>query len=354
MLVSPKKRLRLGRIRKIVGEIASLKKKNYEVIIVTSGAIGMGSSRLHLNEKSSSMPQKQAIAAIGQNLLMSVYEKLFRRYGSIVAQVLLTAEDLRDRKRYLNVRNTLFTLLNYKVIPIVNENDTVAVEEIQFGDNDTLSALIASKVEADLLIVLSDIKGLYTADPRKDKKAKLIRVVEEITPWMESVAGKAGTLRGTGGMWTKIQAAKVATGSGVTMIVADGNRDRVITSLMEGEDVGTKFLPRKTKLSSRKRWIAFNLPLSGRIFVDEGAKRALIEKGKSLLPSGIVKVEGGFEIGDGVRIVDSQGKEFGRGLVYYSSSEVERIAGKKTKDIQQILGHKDYDEVIHRDNLVIL
>jgi glutamate 5-kinase len=346
--------LKLGRIRKIVGEIANLKKKNYEVIIVTSGAIGMGSSRLHLEKKPSSMREKQAIAAIGQNLLMSVYEKLFRKYGFIVAQVLLTAEDLRDRRRYLNARNTLFTLLNYKVIPIVNENDTVAVEEIQFGDNDTLSALIASKVEADLLIVLSDIKGLYTADPRKDKKAKLIKVVEKITPRMESVSGKAGTLRGTGGMWTKIQAAKVATGSGVTMIVANGNRDRVITSLMEGEDVGTKFLPRKTKLSSRKRWIAFNLPLLGKIFVDEGAKRALVEKGKSLLPSGIVKVEGEFEIGDGVKILDSQEKEFGRGLVYYSSSEIERIAGKNTRDIEGILGHKDYDEVIHRDNLVVL
>jgi glutamate 5-kinase len=346
--------LRLGRIRKIVKEIAHLKKKNHQVIIVTSGAIGMGSSRLRLEEKSSSVPQKQAIAAIGQNLLMSVYEKLFRRQGSIVAQVLLTAEDLRDRKRYLNARNTLFTLLNYKVIPIVNENDTVAVEEIQFGDNDTLSALIASKVEADLLIILSDIKGLYTADPRKDKKAELIKMVKEITPRMESIAGKAGTLRGTGGMHTKIQAAKVATGSGATMIVADGNRERVLTSIMEGKEVGTKFLPRKRRLSGRKRWIAFNLRPCGKIFVDEGAKKALIEKGKSLLPSGIRKVEGEFKMGDGVKITDARGKEFGRGLVHYSSSEIERIAGKKTKDIQAILGYKDYDEVIHRDYLVIL
>lgn len=323
------------------------------MIVVTSGAIGMGVSKLGLNKKLQSVSQKQAVAAIGQNLLMRIYEKLFKKYNCAVAQVLLTAEDLRDRERYLNARNTLFTLFTYKTIPIINENDTVAIEEIQFGDNDTLSALVASKVEADLLIILSDIEGLCTEDPRKTRKAKLIKSVEKITPQIESMGGKAGSFRGTGGMSTKIQAGKIATSAGVMMVVANGNKDKVIASIIKGEDIGTRFLPKKDKISSRKRWIAFNLPLSGKIFVDEGAKEVLLNKGKSLLPSGIIKVEGKFERGDAVSIVDSKGKEFARGLVYYPVSAIKKIAGKQTKDIGGILGYKDYDEIIHRNNLVI-
>lgn len=360
-LLTEKNGLNLKRIEEIVDQLASLQKKNKEIILVTSGAIASGMGRLKL-KKLTTMPQKQAAAAIGQNLLMGIYERLFKKRGCLVAQILLTSEDIENRERYLNARNTLLTLLNYKAIPIVNENDTVAVDEIKFGDNDTLSALVASKVEADLLILLTDTKGLYTVDPRRReaglthaplRAAGFIEEVSEITPQLEKMASGPGTRRGTGGMGTKLQAAKIVRSSGIAMVIADGRIENVLLRLLAGEHLGTLFLP-KTRLKSRKRWIAFGVILKGKIRVDEGAQEAIFKRGKSLLPSGITEVKGRFSIGDGVSIIDEENREFARGIVSYSSSEIEKIMGKKTQKIEKILGYKDYDEVIHRDNLVIL
>lgn len=350
-LLTEKNRLNLEMMEKIVDQLASLQKKNKEIILVTSGAIASGMGGLNL-KRLTSIPQKQAAAAVGQNLLMGIYERLFKKKGCLVAQILLTSEDIQDRERYLNARNTLLTLLNYKAIPIVNENDTVAVDEIKFGDNDTLSALVASKVEADLLIILTDTKGLYTTDPQK-RGAGFIEEVSEITPQLERMASGPGTLRGTGGMITKLRAAKISRSSGVAMVIADGRMRNVIKRILAGERLGTLFLP-KERLKSRKRWIAFGVALKGKIRVDEGAEEAISKRGKSLLPSGIIEVKGRFSIGDGVSIIDEEGEEFARGIGSYSSSEIEKIMGKKTQKIEKILGYKDYDEVIHRDNLVIL
>lgn len=350
-LLTEKNRLNLKRMEEIVDQLASLQKENKEIILVTSGAIAGGMGRLGLR-KLTTMPQKQAAAAIGQNLLMGIYERLFKKRGCLVAQVLLTSEDIQNRERYLNARNTLLTLLNYKAIPIVNENDTVAVDEIRFGDNDTLSALVASKVEADLLIILTDTGGLYTTDPKR-RGARFIEEVSEITPQLEKMASGSGTLRGTGGMVTKLRAAKIARSSGVAMLIADGRIRNVIKRLLAGERLGTFFLP-KERLRSRKRWIAFGLPLSGKIKIDEGAKEAISKRNKSLLPSGILEVKGRFSVGDGVSIIDEGDREFARGIVSYSSREIEKIKGKKTSQIEEILGYTDYDEVIHRDNLVLL
>lgn len=309
--------------------------------------------RLGITQKPKTIPEKQALAAVGQGLLMQVYAKLFSEYGKTVSQVLLTREDLMERKRYLNARHAFFTLLDYNMIAIVNENDVVAVDELKFGDNDTLSALVAGLVDADLLIILSDIEGLYTADPRKDSNASLISQIAEITPEVEALAGGAGSLTGTGGMFTKIQAAKIATNSGVAMVIANGSREGIIGELVAGQELGTLFLAKEHKLHSRKRWLAFGIPLHGALIVDTGAEKALVERGKSLLPSGIVALEGSFHTGDLVAVLSQGGQEIARGLVNYSSEEIELIKGCSTKDIINLLGHKHYDEVIHRDNLAV-
>lgn len=339
-------------IKRIVDEVAELLNSGGEAIIVTSGAIGAGLGRLKL--QGHSIREKQALASIGQSHLMSIYEKFFSRHNRLVAQILLTSEDLAHRQRYLNARNTLLTLLHLGVVPIVNENDTVAVEEIKFGDNDRLSALVASKVEAEQLIILTDVDGFFTQDPHSGKKGELIKEIKEITPELEEKANGRGTLRGTGGMVTKLEAAKIATASGITMYIANGNRKEVLKEIWNGKNPGTKFLPAKEKIVSRKRWIAFDTRIEGKIIVDDGARDALLKGGKSLLPSGICSVEERFDTGACVSIVDRQGKEFARGLTFYSSNEIEKIKGKKTSQIEKILGYKDYDEVIHRDNLVIL
>lgn len=354
LIGSPATGLNLERMEKLVDEIASLRRSQVEVILVTSGAIGAGMKELSLKERPKTIPQKQAAAAVGQSRLMHLYEQLFQKRGYLVAQILLTQDDFNDRRRYLNARYTLTTLLKFKVIPIINENDSVAVEEIKFGDNDTLSALVTNLIEADLLILLSDIDGLYTADPHKKKEARLIQTVEAVDSKMEELAGGAGEPTSTGGMYTKLQAAKIVTGSGEPVVIANGNASRVIQRILEGEEIGTLFLPRGEKIASRKRWIAFTLPQQGRIFIDQGAKEALKDKGKSLLPSGIVRVEGKFDEGDVVSIIDEDDQEFARGLSNYSGEEVDKIKGAKTKDIESILDYKPYDEVVHRDNLVIL
>lgn len=341
-------------LNRLITEAAGFFSRGGEIIIVTSGAIALGAKELQLSEKPKTLPLKQAAAAIGQPVLMDYYREKFSEQRIAVAQVLLTKADMEDRERYLNIRNTLFTLLEHRVIPVINENDTVAVEEIKFGDNDNLSALVASKIEADLLIVLTDVDGLCAADPRKDKQAKVIPIVEKITPEIEKIASKCpGSCFGTGGMQSKIQAAKIVTRSGVTMVIANGTKPGILKDIVEDKLVGTKFIAVKQSLESRKRWIAFGAQKRGKIFIDKGAARALVQQGKSLLPIGVVSVEGDFAAGDMVAVF-SQDKEIARGLTFYSAEQIKKILRKKTSEIEKILGSKDYDEIIHRDNLVVL
>lgn len=345
-------KLNLAQLEYLVRELAELRHRDIEVILVTSGAVGAGIGKLGLKQKPKNIPEKQALAAIGQGILMQMYEKLFSEYGEVVAQILLTREDINQRERYLNARNTLLTLLRLGAVPIINENDTVAFEEIKFGDNDTLAALVAGLVDADLLVILSDIDGLYTADPRKERSAQLIKVVEELTPEIIALAGRPGSVLGSGGMMTKIQAAKIVSTSGIPMIVANGSRKDVLKDIIRGDNPGTLFLPCDHRLNSRKAWIGYASKASGFLLVDEGAEKALVEQGKSLLPSGVSSVEGKFERGCVISIRGAQG-EIGRGIVNYSSAEISKIKGCQTKEISKILGHKDFDEVVHRDNFTL-
>jgi glutamate 5-kinase len=342
-----------ARIGQLAADVAGLLARPLEVALVSSGAIASGTARLGLRERPRSIPEKQAAAAAGQVALMWHYEQAFAGHGRRVAQVLLTQEDISHRARYLNARNTLLTLLGYGALPIVNENDTVAVEEIKVGDNDNLAALVAYLIEADLLILLSDTDGLYTGDPHRDAAAARIDTVEAITPEMERLAGAQGPL-GTGGMVTKLQAAQKATAAGIPMVIADGRRRGVLAAVLGGEAVGTYFSPRADRLTARKRWIAFALPAQGVLDVDAGARRALVQGGKSLLPSGVVKVEGDFAAGDAVGLRDADGHEFARGIVNYDAREIGLLRGAKTGDIERLLGYRVGDEVIHRDNLVLL
>jgi len=340
-------------IEKLVRDIATLSKRNKEIVLVSSGAIGMGRRKLGVKNKLITIPSKQALASIGQTDLMNLYYQFFQKHNLSIGQVLLTRTDLFSRSSYLNARNTILTLLKLKVIPIVNENDTVAVEEIKFGDNDTLSALVAGLIDADLLIIFSDIEGLYTADPKKDPEAKLIKEVKRIDEEVEKIA-KSSIIKGrVGGMQTKIEAAKIATHSGIPVIIG-GEKENFLPDIFSGKKVGTLFLPQATHLASRKRWIAYGHRSRGEIIVDRGAKDALVKRGRSLLPAGIKEVEGDFEIGDSVILLDEEKKEFARGIVYYSSKELKKIKGIKSSFIESLLGYKYYDEVIHRDNLVIL
>ncbi len=341
------------RIGQLAADLSAIAARPVEVALVSSGAIASGTARLGLRERPRSIPEKQAAAAAGQVALMWHYEQAFAAHGRRVAQVLLTQEDISHRARYLNARNTLLTLLGYGVLPVINENDTVAVEEIKVGDNDNLAALVAYLIEADLLVLLSDIDGLYTGDPHRDPTATRIELVEAITPEMERLAGAQGPL-GTGGMVTKLQAAQKAMAAGIPMVIADGRRAGALEAVLRGEPIGTYFAPRGDRLAARKRWIAFAIPPQGVLQVDAGARRALVDGGKSLLPSGVVKAEGEFAAGDAVGVRDPEGQEFARGIVNYDAREVALLRGAKTNDIERILGYRVLDEVIHRDNLVIL
>ena len=344
-----------SRIDRLAREIADLANQGKEIILVSSGAVAVGVDRLGLPAKPKTIPGKQAAAAVGQGVLMHTYEKIFAEYGQIVAQVLLTRVDSVDRHRYTNSRNTFLALLEHKVIPIVNENDVVAIDELKIGDNDNLSALVAGIVDADLLIILSDIDGLYTANPQKDPHAKLVNEVTDITPEIEASAGDAGSKVGTGGMFTKIQAAKMATSSGINMIIASGEEKDAISRILEGEEIGTLFVSRENRLQFRKRWLAFGARLAGKIVVDDGCAKAVRKAGGcSILPAGITDVEGEFEAGNTISVVNKAGHELARGLSNYSSEELDLIKGAKTSEIENILGHKHFDEVIHRDDLVIL
>jgi len=337
---------------RLAREISAARKRGYEVVLVSSGAIAAGMGRLGLLEKPKTMPEKQASAAIGQSALMWSYEKAFSFYGEKVAQILLTRDDLSNRNRYLNARNTLLTLLDFGVIPIINENDTVVVQEIKFGDNDNLSALVTNLVNADLLVILSDIDGLYDKDPRVHKGARLITYVGQITEEMEQKA--TGTLSpfSIGGMVTKLQAARKAALFGVPTVLANGMMEGLLEKILRGEDVGTLFTSQVNKLTSRKHWIAFTLEPQGRIVVDEGAKKAILQKGKSLLPSGVLSAEGKFSLGDPVALSDLNGQDFAKGLTNYDSSEINKIKGLKTSEVESRLGYKYSDEIVHRDDLV--
>jgi len=335
-------------------EISNLKRKGYEVILVSSGAIAAGMEKLGYKTRPQSITQKQATAAVGQGRLMNIYESYFSRHQQIVAQILLTHDDLSHRRRFLNARNTLLTLLELGIIPIINENDTVVVDEIKFGDNDNLSALVTNLIEADLLIILTDIEGLCDADPRYDPQAHCIPLVEDIDVGMGGVVGDTDGLWSVGGMVSKIEAARKASRSGIPTVIACGTQEGVLHQILKGKEIGTLILPKKEALSSRKHWIAFNLKPKGDIVVDEGAKKAIVQRGKSLLPSGVVKVKGTFGRGDPVSCLGPRAKEFARGLVNYSAIELDKIKGQKTEQIETILGYKYSDEIIHRDDLVVL
>jgi glutamate 5-kinase len=342
------------RLETLAQEVADLKRQGYEVVIVSSGAILSGLDKLGLTERPKSLPVKQAAAAVGQSRLIWAYEKAFEARGLKVAQILLTQEDLADRKRFLNSRNTLTTLLEYDVIPVINENDTVAVEEIRFGDNDNLAGLVTHLIDAQLLVILSDVEGLFTDDPRHHPDAQLLPVVQQVNSETVRLAKDTTTREGTGGMRSKVQTARDVAAYGVPTVIASGRRQGVLTEILKGNPVGTLFLPAGGRRTSRKHWIAFTSRTKGRLSLDSGAVEALTAKGKSLLPSGVVRVEGRFEAGDAVSCLDPQGREVAKGLVNYSADDVDKIKGAKTAEIAKILGRNDYDEVIHRDNLVIL
>lgn len=347
-------KLNLEQIERLVRQLSDLRNQGKDVVLVSSGAIGAGMGKLNLEQRPKTIPEKQAVAAVGQGILLHIYEKMFSEYGQATAQLLLTKADLEHRQRFLNGRNTLLTLLKLGVIPIVNENDTVAFEEIKFGDNDTLAALVGTLIDADLVILLTDIDGFYDGDPRKNKIAKRISVVETINEEIESLAGSVGSKFGSGGMITKITAARIAVNAGIPLMIAHGADEHIIRKLTSGEDMGTLFLPIDMKPHLRKSWIAFGSHVGGALVVDDGAKEALLHKGKSLLPSGIMEVEGDFSAGAVVKILDQQGREFARGISNYSRLELQKIKGQKSKDICPILGYKDFDEVIHRDNLSLV
>lgn len=341
-------------IARIAADVAALVHERREVALVSSGAIATGVARLGLKARPRSIPEKQAAAAVGQSALMWEYEHAFKKHGIAVGQVLLTGQDISDRSRYLNARNTLLALLDFGVLPVINENDTVAVDEIKVGDNDNLAALVAHLIDADLLVLLTDVDGFYTGNPRQDPSARRLETVEAITDEIQQMVYDASARVSVGGMATKLQAAQKASASGIPMVIASGREAGVLPRLLQGESIGTYFQPRDDRLAARKRWIAFAVPPQGRLSVDAGAKKALTERGKSLLPSGVVAVEGQFRAGEVVALTLVDGPEFARGLVSYEADEVRRILGAKTADIERLLGYEGVDEVVHRDNLVIL
>lgn len=334
-------------------QIAALRKRNKEVVLVSSGAIACGMQRLGWTKRPHAVHELQAAAAVGQMGLVQIYERAFAAHGLATAQILLTHEDLADRKRYLNARSTLTTLLQLGVVPIINENDTVVTDEIKFGDNDTLGALVANLVEAEALIILTDQSGLYTADPRKDPNATLIHEAAAGDEALEGMAGGAGTSIGKGGMITKVLAAKRAARSGAHTAIASGKETDVMLRLASGETIGTLLLAKTPPLAARKQWLADHLQLAGKLYIDTGAVKALRE-GRSLLPVGITSIEGDFERGAVVACLSPERKELARGLANYASSEARLIAGKPSSDIESILGYIDEPELIHRDNLILL
>ena len=345
--------LNVAAIAAISSQICQLLDRGVEVILVSSGAMASGMKKMGLAKRPEAIPRRQAIAAVGQAGLIQEWEAAFARSDRKVAQILLTSDDLTSRKRYLNARNTLNTLLEWQVVPIINENDTIMVEEIKLGDNDNLAAMIALLLDADIFVNLTDIDGLYDKDPRIHPDARLISRVVTYGRDIEKYAGDIPGALGTGGMLSKIKAARKVTMSGIPMVIAKGHRPDVLLRLIEGEAHGTFFVPREQKLNRKKCWIGYTVKTAGTLTVDAGAARALLSNGKSLLPSGIVDVNGQFAVGAAVAVVDGDGQPIGNGLVNYGADEIRTIMGLKSSQIKARLGQKTYDEVIHRDNLVI-
>ncbi len=351
-VLTRKNGLNLNVIDDLATEICWLRKKGIEIILVSSGAIAAGLKKAGLSKRPPSLSQMQALAAMGQSTLVKSYEEAFSRHGAKAAQILLTRDDLTHRRRYLNARNTLFTLLAWQIIPIINENDTVVVDEIKFGDNDNLSALVTNLTESQLLINLTNIEGLYNKDPRHHADAQLIETVEKVDRRLTKVANTIPGFLGTGGMATKITAAKNVALGGIPSVIANGLKPNILKDIFSGKGVGTFFLPDKISLSSKKQWIAFTKSPKGKIAIDAGAEKALMENGKSLLPSGIHAVQGKFSMGDSVIILNRNNEAVAVGIVNYSSGDLMKIMGSKTSEIESILGYRHDDEVIHRDNLI--
>ena len=344
-----------NQIMELSKQVIKLCSGGYSVVVVSSGSIGAGISALGLQKRPNNLPELQAAAAIGQGKLIEIYNECFTKHGYHAAQLLLTRQDFEDRQRYLNTCNTLHSLLNFKAIPVINENDTISVEEITFGDNDILSALVTNLLRADLLILLSSVDGLYTTPPTSDKSCSVLSVVDFVSDDIKKLAFKQKTREGTGGMKSKLEAASIATSSGEAVIIANGRQPDILSKIMNYDNVGTLFLPYKKKIASRKRWIGFIARPKGEVYIDEGALDALQKKGKSLLPSGVMKIDGNFVKGDVVSIVNvSENREIARGLMNYSAEEVQKIKGLSSSLIKKTLGYKPYDEIIHRDNMVLL
>lgn len=341
-------------IRNWAQQIATLRKDGHKVVLVSSGAIAEGMQRLGWKQRPSALHELQAAAAVGQMGLIQVYESCFGAHGLHTAQILLTHADLADRERYLNARSTLRTLLTLGVVPVINENDTVVTDEIKFGDNDTLGALVANLIEADALIILTDQIGLFTADPRKDPNATLVSLAQAGDERLVTMAGGAGSHIGSGGMLTKVLAAKRAARSGAHTVIASGHEIDVLPRLMRGNSIGTLLEAQPLPLTARKQWLADHLQISGKVTLDAGAAHALRNEGKSLLPIGVTNVSGKFERGTVVAILDMNGQEIARGLINYNAMEARRIAGHASNEIESLLGYVDEPELIHRDNLIIL
>ncbi|PIE59535.1 MAG: glutamate 5-kinase [Desulfobulbus propionicus] len=341
-------------IEALARQISFLRESGREVILVSSGAVAAGRQTLGVARKDhEELRLKQALAATGQGLLMQAYEQAFSPYNQKVAQILLTHDDVSHRKRYLNVRNTILTLFDFGVVPVINENDTVSREELRFSDNDTLAALITNMIGADMLIILSDVDGLFTANPGMDATARPVYTVLEITEEIEQMASHSTSSLGTGGMLAKIHAAKMVALSGGSSFIGPGRNKNILQELFSGATIGTFFLPARERITRRKHWIAYVLRPEGTLILDDGASRALVMHGKSLLPSGILNVQGEFDVGAPVQCVDSRGQVIASGLTNYCSGDIIRIMGLKSSEIASALGHKDCDEVIHRDNLVL-
>lgn len=345
-------RLDADRIASLAEQVHQIRCKGIQLVLVSSGAIGAGMGLLGLKERPKDLSHLQAAAATGQAHLIHLYDKAFRPHGYHAAQVLLTANDFKSRSRYLNVRNTLRTLAEYHTIPIINENDTVSTEEIKLGDNDRLAAMVAGLIQADLLIILSVVDGLLTGDPTNPDSHR-IPLVERYDDELLNLVGASKSSRGTGGMKTKLEAVRTATAVGVNVLIANGKRTNVLSELLSGADIGTLFQAEGDGVSGWKRWIGYTIPPKGRMVLDAGARRAVEQQGKSLLAIGIVKIEGDFAKGEVVALVDQQGEEFARGLTNYDSQSAQSISGKRKDEITKELGAIPYEEVIHRDNLVV-
>lgn len=349
----PTGKMNLSRLESLVRELADLANQGREIVLVSSGAIAVGRDRMN-RKKSASIPERQAMAAVGQGILMHVYETLFASYGQVAGQVLLTKENSARHNQYANSRNALIEMLALNIVPVINENDAVSVDELKIGDNDNLSATVASLIDADLLILLSDVDGVYTANPQTHPEAELLSEIDEITPEVEQMAGGVLSDVGTGGMHTKIEAAKIARSAGVHMVIASGDALGTIRSILEGKETGTFFPAKEAHLRVRKSWLAFGRHIDGDLMVDDGCAKAMQENGSSLLPAGLLSVEGEFKEKSTVRVLDSSGREIARGITNYDSETLRRIAGHRSDEISMLLPAAQKKEVIHRDNMVLM